>query len=610
MNPRSNPDEAAGHKPLPPIVLDGYRLRFAQTACVALTALSVGLFLASIFPAYEQLSTVCESNAGCVHPRLFPEDAKDLEGLGLSVGSYAAYLLALALALALGFWVIGAILFRKSSRQLMALYASITLVTYGTVQADTIHWLADAHPRLDLLVDFVYFVGPASFFVLFCMFPDGRLKPRWTRWVAVASITYWLLGSFFPDSSPISPRSWPLVIDASLFLGLIGSLVVAQIHRYRRVSGPVEHQQTKWVVWGFTVYIAMLVVVLLSNWIFALTRPGIPQVFYDLVSAPVIILSTLLIPLSIGFAVQRHHLWDIDRIIELSLVYTLLTGALAIVFELANQLLLPSIFQFIPALDDSPSIKTGVSVVIALAVLKPSHAWIKKGVSKLFGDQRVDGQRDLAEQRAQDEALRDYLSQMSSLLLDRDLRGSKEDSEVRTLARAQTLTVLGSLDPSRKTAVMKFLVEAKLVQRVDGRGPIIRLDGADLRGANMNDANLSGAVLFDANLSEVHLSNANLSGADLHGAHLRGADLRNAILKDQSYPSMADLSGADLSGADLSGAYVRARDKKSERLVTNEMLDRQAESLQGTTMPNGQKYEEWLKDKDHRRDVGGKRDPA
>src|SRR5215217_1985864 len=299
MNPRPTTDEPAGREPLPPIVLDGYRLRFARAACVALTVLSVGLFFSSIPAAYKQLSTVCEGYAGCVYPRLFPGDAKDLEGLGGSE-FYAVYHIALALVLALGFWVIGAILFRKSSGQLMALYASIALVTFGTAQADTLHWLADAHPRLELLVNLVYFVGAASFFVLFCVFPDGRFVPRWTRWAAVAWSTYWLLDSFFPDSSPVSPGNWPLVIDASLFLGLIGSLVVAQIYRYQRVSGPDEKQQTKWVVWGFTVYIVILIVVLVISWIFSLTRPGIPQVFHDLVSTTVIILSTLLIPLAIG----------------------------------------------------------------------------------------------------------------------------------------------------------------------------------------------------------------------------------------------------------------------------------------------------------------------
>jgi hypothetical protein len=86
---------------------------------------------------------------------------------------------------------------------------------------------------------------------------------------------------------------------------------------------------------------------------------------------------------------------------------------------------------------------------------------------------RAEAERALAEQRAQDEALQAYLDQMSTLLLEKDLRSSDELSEVRTLARARTLTVLGRLDPSRKTAVMQFLVEAELVQSVEaGKGPI------------------------------------------------------------------------------------------------------------------------------------------
>jgi hypothetical protein len=393
MNPRPTTDQPADRKPRPPIVLHGYRL-FAQAACVALAALTVVLFFASIPAAYEQLSTVCEAHAGCVYPRLFPADTKALEGLG-GLGFYAAYHLALAFALALGFWVMGAILFWKSSGKLMALYASITLVTFGTMQADTLHWLAHAHPRLDLPIDFVYFFGNASFFVLFCIFPDGRLVPRWTRWVAVASITYWLLGSFFPDSSPISPRGWPLVIDASLFLCLIGSLVVAQIYRYRRVSGPDEQQQTKWVVWGFTVYIVILVLVLVIGWVFSLTRPGIPQVLSDLVSATVIILSTLLLPLSIGVAIlyhpRSHSLWDIDLIIKRSLVIGPLATILTVVFELANRLLLPFIFHFIPALEDSSSISTVASVVIVVALFKPLQARLEAGVNRLVD--RLPGER-------------------------------------------------------------------------------------------------------------------------------------------------------------------------------------------------------------------------
>src|SRR3712207_6635261 len=159
-------------------------------------------------------------------------------------------------------------------------------------------------------------------------------------------------------------------------------------------------------------------------------------------------------------------------------------------------------------------------------------------------ERRAEAERELAEQRAQDEALQAYLDQMSTLLLEKDLRSSPEDSEVRTLARARTLTVLGRLDPSRKTVVMRFLVEAKLVRKVEESAPIV-----DLGGANLSGANLSGLALSGANLSEANLSGANLSGADLSNANLSGADLLGeANLRE------ADLYGADLSSANLSNA--------------------------------------------------------
>jgi uncharacterized protein YjbI with pentapeptide repeats len=199
-------------------------------------------------------------------------------------------------------------------------------------------------------------------------------------------------------------------------------------------------------------------------------------------------------------------------------------------------------------------------------------------------DQRADAERVLADQRAQDEALQAYLDQMSGLLLEKDLRTSEVNSEVRTLAQVRTLTVLGRLDPSRKTAVMQFLVDADLVQSIDERDPIISLNGADLSGANVSDANLrnadlNGADLSDSDLSDSDLSdsdlsdsdlsfadsaNADLSFADLSDANLRGAslsdvELRGAILRHANL-SDADLSDAFLRGADLSNAFLRGAD--------------------------------------------------
>src|SRR5215208_4817576 len=171
-------------------------------------------------------------------------------------------------------------------------------------------------------------------------------------------------------------------------------------------------------------------------------------------------------------------------------------------------------------------------VPVVLSLITVVFAWQQDIRQDQIENKRAKAERELAKERAQDEALQAYLDQMSNLLLEKNLRTSEEDSEVRTLARARTLTVLGRLDPARKTEVMQFLVEAKLIQSVKGREPIIRLVGADLRGTNapgegtfrgeylgiLTLTNLSGAHLAAANLNDANLSNANLSDSKLLGA--------------------------------------------------------------------------------------------
>jgi Pentapeptide repeats (8 copies) len=157
-------------------------------------------------------------------------------------------------------------------------------------------------------------------------------------------------------------------------------------------------------------------------------------------------------------------------------------------------------------------------VPFALVVISFVFTMQQDARQQAIEDKRAEAERDLAEQRAQDEALQAYLDQMSNLLLEKNLRESEEDSEVRTLARARTLTVLGRLDTSRKTEVMRFLSEADLVGSVDGRDPVIGLMDADLSGAN----------LYDAYLYEVKLSGADLSRANLYSAAVTQEQLDQA----------------------------------------------------------------------------------
>ena len=80
-------------------------------------------------------------------------------------------------------------------------------------------------------------------------------------------------------------------------------------------------------------------------------------------------------------------------------------------------------------------------VPVALSLITVGFALWQDTRQQSIENKRAEAERKLAEQRAQDEALQAYLDQMNGLLLERDLRASEVDSEVRTLARARTLTV-------------------------------------------------------------------------------------------------------------------------------------------------------------------------
>jgi hypothetical protein len=266
----------------------------------------------------------------------------------------------------------------------------------------------------------------------------------------------------------------------------------------------------------------------------------------------------------------------------------------------------------------------GGALLVALVIALGSWA-ITWQLQKLE-NQRAEAERELAEQRAQDEALQAYLDQMSHLILDRQLLEVEQGDPVHTLAQARTSTAILRLDAEHNESVTHFLITSGLSVRSKDSPRLLRgstlshakLSGAHLANADLGDADLSGAdlsnaLLLNANLivadlSGADLSNAlldnadlvaDLSNADLSGASLLGADLRDANLLGADLRD-ANLIGADLSRADLSEANLNGADLENANLsgadgITNAELEQQTVSLEGADMPNGQKYEDWLK---------------
>jgi hypothetical protein len=226
-------------------------------------------------------------------------------------------------------------------------------------------------------------------------------------------------------------------------------------------------------------------------------------------------------------------------------------------------------------------------------------------------------EEEAAIQRAQDEALRAYLDQMSDLIVDREMRKKPDVPDLRRLAQARTLAILLGLDKDRKRRPLKLIYELSLIMKEE---PILNLKNAGLDTADLSEITLHDACLREVDLRLANLSGADLKGSDLGGADLRGANLSNANLSDTvlvganllpydetqpaklnapnllngADPSDIDssndhltptnLGGADLSNADLSGAYLTGAGVSEEQLAT-------CKSLQGATMPDGSKHD-------------------
>jgi hypothetical protein len=223
-------------------------------------------------------------------------------------------------------------------------------------------------------------------------------------------------------------------------------------------------------------------------------------------------------------------------------------------------------------------------------------------VSIALEQQRTREARDLEAQRAHEAALQNYFEEVGKLLIEQPLYKASPGDRLSAVVRAQTLSVLAGLDPDRKRILLLFLYESGLIYR---RKLVVSLGASDLREANLREANLreadlSEVSLFKADLNKANLSEANLSEANLSEANLSKTNLNKAYLRaaglNKAYLSKTNLSGATLSGADLSGANLSKATLKYARNTSEHQLAT-AKSLQDATMPNGQKYEERLKEK-------------
>jgi hypothetical protein len=226
------------------------------------------------------------------------------------------------------------------------------------------------------------------------LFPYGRLPSSRWRWVIGVSIVLWLpflasAISLWPERSPhlvaafragdvpavatFANASFPLI-----FIPFLGA-TFALLTRFRRSTGE-EREQLRWFMYAAVVGL-----------IFA-AASNVPLKPVSTVAASVSWVPILLLSISICVAITRYHLYEIDRIINRTIVYALVSAAIAGVY--ACSVLLIGIAS--PLKGSSPVV-VAISTLAAAALFGPVRSRIQRLVDRYFNRARYDAELTIAE---------------------------------------------------------------------------------------------------------------------------------------------------------------------------------------------------------------------
>jgi hypothetical protein len=371
--------------------LQGRWLAIARAVWIVLALLLLANFIASIPASYGQLRTIC-TNSTFGHCNIWqptPGNMQALHQLGLSLDTYALYTITIDVIASLVFLVVGAVIFWRKSDEWMGLFASLVLVIFGSFGiSDSLAgtFITGQTPGVVKLLYLLLLVQWPALGALLLTFPTGRFVPRWS-WIVVL---IWLLQDGFFTFGNIG--NWPLVLIAADLLLVLGSTAGVQVYRYLRVYNPVQHQQTKWLVYAFSVLAVLEVLHLVIGGLVPTLNQ--PDSLYRLARATVTILFFLLIPLSIGIAILRYRLWDIDVIINRTLVYGALTAMLALIYAglvIALQFLLHGLTW---QAAENPLAIVASTLVIA-ALFNPLRRRLQAFIDRRFYRRKYDAVRTL-----------------------------------------------------------------------------------------------------------------------------------------------------------------------------------------------------------------------
>jgi hypothetical protein len=363
--------------------LEGSWLYIARGAWIGYMLVSLLVFILTLVATRWQDLTICPFTVSCA---MTPATAQALHHLAIAPASYVIYNLVLALLQSLVFLSVGGFIFWRKSREPVALVASFTLVNIGLGS----FFPSTTYP-LEVIFGNIYglcvFTALGFFLVTF---PDGRFVPRWS-WLLVV---LWLVQVILYEiPGPYNINFWPPVLNTAVSLSILGGTIGVLIYRYVRVLSSSQRQQAKWLLFGFGgVFVLVILYVLIGNLVPGLGAADSP---YQLANGTLSTLVFLFVPLSVGVAILRARLWDIDVIIRRTLVYSTLTVILALLYAGLVIGLESLVRLFTGQVSQSPVIIVASTLAIA-ALFQPVRHRLQVLIDRRFYRRRYDAARTLA----------------------------------------------------------------------------------------------------------------------------------------------------------------------------------------------------------------------
>ena len=242
-------------------------------------------------------------------------------------------------------------------------------------------------------------LGLAPFLVL--LFPTGRLpSSRWRplAWIAALSGTVTVILNIFFGEADKAGGIVTATVVASVFV-TFGAIVVSALSlavRYHRARG-VERQQLKWVAFA-AVIVASILVAQQLTWLGALLKAfllgGEPLPQGQSLENLADVASNVCLYTSVGIAILRYRLYDIDIIINRTLVYGTLTISLALIY-FGSVTAIQALFQTLTGQQRLPQLAIVASTLAIAALFNPLRRRFQDFIDRRFYRRKYDAARTL-----------------------------------------------------------------------------------------------------------------------------------------------------------------------------------------------------------------------